>query len=97
MCEIPLKPMFAPLGECLFGIKDSSVLLGVPPRPAEHWSGARRPFGASCAVPGRAIKTEESLDSVAACGNAGIELLPKFHISVFSVKVKVDALRARLA
>ena len=65
-------------------------------RPAEHWSGARWPFGARGAVPGRAIKTEESLDSVAACGNAGIELLPKFHISVFSVKVKVDALRARL-
>ena len=47
-------------------------------RPAEHWSGARWPFGARGAVPGRAIKTEESLDSVAACGNAGIELLLAF-------------------
>ena len=82
--------------------KDRLRNLKIPPllafaRPAEHWSGARRPFGARGVVPGRAIKTEESLDSVAACGNAGIELLPKFHISVFSVKVKVDALRGRLA
>ena len=66
-------------------------------RPAEHWSGARRPFGARGAVPGRAIKTEESLDSVAACGNAGLERIKKFQFSVFSFKVKVDALRAHLA
>ena len=47
-------------------------------------------------MPGRAIKTEESLDSVAACGNAGIERITKIPDFVFSVKVKVDALRAHL-
>ena len=94
--KIAPKLIFAPLGECLFGIKDSSVLLAFA-RPAEHWSGARWPFGARGAVPGRAIKTEESLDSVTACGNAGLERIKKFQFSVFSFKVKVDALRARLA
>ena len=62
-------------------------------RPAEHWSGARRPFGARGVVPGRAIKTEESLDSVAACGNAGIEgFIPIFGICLSKLKLMLSEL-----
>ena len=41
--------------------KECFFQYSVSTRPAEHWSGARRPFGARGVVPGRAIKTEESM------------------------------------